>query len=210
MHFGISIGMNIQDIELQNIGTQVTEDGSERTVVCDADMWNPGFSVGVLTDLRLNNHFNVRITPMLHFGSKRLVFRDIDELNESGRPMESTQDLKNTYISMPVDLKFSAERFNNYRPYLLAGVSPMINLSGKDQDYLQLKRFDTMIEVGMGCDFYLPFFKFIPELKFCYGLTNALSKSHVNELTDMTKRLYSQSVVKAGPTKMVIFSLHFE
>ena len=210
MHFGISIGMNIQDIELQNIGPQLLDDGTMRTVVCDADMWNPGFSVGVLADMRLSDNFNARLTPMLHFGSKHLVFRDFDDLNESGHPRESTQDMKNTYISLPLDLKFSAERFNNYRPYILAGVAPMINLSGKDQDYLQLKRFDTMVEVGMGCDFYLPFFKFIPELKFCYSLTDALNTGHVDELTDINKKVFSQSVVKAAPTKMIVFTLHFE
>ena len=210
MHFGISIGFNMQDIELQNLGPQVLEDGTERLVFCDADTWNPGFSVGVLADMRLSDHFNVRVSPMLHFGSKHLTFRDMDDLDEAGVPMLTTQDMKNTYITLPIDMKFSAQRFNNYRPYMLAGVSPMINLTGKNQDYLQLKRFDTMVEVGMGCDFYLPFFKFIPELKFCYSLTEALDRSHVNELTDINKRVYSQSVAKAAPAKMFILTFYFE
>lgn len=145
----------------------------------------------------------------MHFGSKHLVFRDMMNLSESGRPREFTQDMKNTYISVPVDLKFSAERFNNYRPYVMAGVNPMVNLAGKDQDYLQLKRYDIMLEVGMGCDFYLPFFKLIPELKFCYGLTNTLDKSHTNELTDVNKRVFSQSVSSAR-TKMIVLTLYFE
>jgi hypothetical protein len=141
--------------------------------------------------------------------SGSLVFRDMKNLSESGRPREFTQDMKNTYISVPVDLKFSAERFNNYRPYVMAGVNPMVNLAGKDQDYLQLKRYDLMLEVGMGCDFYLPFFKLIPELKFCYGLANTLDKSHTNELTDVNKRMFSQSVTSAR-TKMIVLTLYFE
>ena len=210
MHFGISIGLNMQDIELQNIGPQTLETGETRTVVCDADSWNPGFSVGVLTDLRLNDHFNVRISPMLHFGSKHLVFRDFDDLNDAGHPRETTQDMKNTYISIPIDLKFSAQRFNNYRPYMIAGVSPMVNLTGKDQDFMQLKRFDTMLEIGLGCDYYLPFFKLIPELKFCYGITDALNRSHSDELTDINKRVFSKSAVRAAPTKMFLLTLYFE
>ena len=210
MHFGISIGLNLQDVEMQNVGPQLIETGETRTVLCEADTWNPGFSVGVLADMRLGQHFNFRITPALHFGSKRLTFRDLDVLNESGKPTEATQDLKNTYISIPIDMKFSAQRFNNYRPYMLAGISPMINLAGKDQEYVQLKRFDLMVEAGIGCDFYLPFFKLIPELKFCYNLTNALDKNHVSELTDITKRLYAQSVASATPTKMFLLTLYFE
>ena len=209
MHFGISIGMNLQDIELQNVGPQMIEGMGERTVLVDADTWNPGFSVGVLADMRLHQHLALRIAPMMHFGSKHLVFRDLDDLNDAGHPRESTQDMKNTYISMPVDLKISAERFNNYRPYLLAGVNPMINLSGKDQDFLQLKRYDTMLEVGFGCDFYLPFFKLCPELKFCFSLADVLNKKHADELTDVHKRIFTQSTDRAV-SKMVVLTFFFE
>lgn len=213
LHFGISIGMNMQDAEFQNIGPQtlsLPEGGSMASyVLCDADMWNPGFSVGVVADWRLHQHFSLRVTPSLHFGSKHLVFRNMQDLTESGRPRETTQDMKNTYISVPVDLKFSAQRFNNYRPYVIAGLNPMVNLAGKDQDYVQLKRYDMMVEVGLGCDFYLPFFKLIPELKFCYGLGNVLDTSHANELTDATKRAFAQCVSSAR-TKMIVLTLYFE
>lgn len=110
---------------------------------------------------------------------------------------------------MPIDIKFSAPRFNNYRPYVVAGVSPVVNLAGKDQEYVRLKRFDSMINVGMGCDFYLRFFKLIPEIKFCYGLTNALDNTHVNDLDDVNKRPFASSVNDCR-TKMFLFTLYFE
>ena len=211
-HFGISMGLNLQDAEMSNVGPQLLEDGTMRTITCDVDNWNPGFSVGVLGDFRLSDNFNVRISPTMHFGSKHLVFRDFNDLNDAGHPRETTQDLKNSYLAIPLDLKFSAPRFNNYRPYVVAGFSPMINLAGKDQDYVRLKRFDAMVNVGLGCDFYLPFFKLIPELKFCYGLTNALDKDHVNELIDVNKRVYANSIngVDGVRTKMFLFTLYFE
>ena len=211
-HFGISMGLNLQDAEMSNVGPQLLEDGTMRTITCDVDNWNPGFSVGVLGDFRLSDNFNVRISPTMHFGSKHLVFRDFNDLNDAGQPRETTQDLKNSYLAIPLDLKFSAPRFNNYRPYVVAGFSPMINLAGKDQDYVRLKRFDAMVNVGLGCDFYLPYFKLIPELKFCYGLTNALDKDHVNELIDVNKRIYANSIngVDGVRTKMFLFTLYFE
>ena len=212
MHFGILIGLNMQDLELDNVGPQAVtlEDGTTemKTVVCDADTWNAGFSVGVLADLRLSKHLNLRFSPTMHFGAKHLTFHNLTDLTE-GRPTEVTQDLKSTYISFPIDLKFSAERWNNYRPYLMAGINPMVNLTGKDQDYIQLKRTDTFVEVGLGCDFYLPFFKLIPELKFCYSLTDALNKDHTNELLDANKRLYANAV-KGGQSKMIVLTLYFE
>ena len=204
MHFGIHVGLNMQDIELQNVGPQLItlEDGTtmQQTIVTDADRWNAGFSVGVLADLRLSNHLNLRITPTMHFGAKHLIFHNLTDLDSEGFPHEETQDMKNTYISFPVDLKFSAERWNNYRPYLIAGVNQMVNLTGKDQDFIRLKRTDTYLEIGMGCDLYLPFFKLIPELKFCYSLTDAFDRNHVNDLMDTNKRMYANSVT-SGHTR---------
>lgn len=213
LHFGIQIGLNMQDVELQNVGPQmlVNEDGTttERTILTDCDTWNPGFSVGVVADMRLSQHLALRFSPTMHFGSKRLVFRDLQDLNEGGAPRETTQDMKNTYFALPVDLKFSAQRFNNYRPYMLAGVSPMLNLTTKDQDFIHLKRFDTMVEVGLGCDYYMPFFKFIPELKFCFSLLDMFDKQHVNELTDVNRKVFANSV-NAAFSKMIVLTLYFE
>jgi hypothetical protein len=209
MHFGISLGLNLQDAELVNVGPQLMEDGTMRTIACDVDTWNPGFSVGVVGDMRLSDNFNLRISPAMHFGSKRLTFADYDNLNEAELPTFSTQDLKNAYISLPVDLKISAPRFNNYRPYVLGGISPMVNLAGKDQEYVALKKFDMMVNVGMGCDFYLPFFKLIPEIRFCYGLMNTLDKTHVSDLTDV-KKIPFTNCVNDCRTKMFVFTLYFE
>ena len=213
LHLGILVGMNLQDIELENVGPQsiLQEDGTMKTqtIVCDDDKWNAGFSVGVLADLRLSQHLNLRFTPTMHFGAKHLTFYNMTELTAEGRLTELTQDMKTTYMSFPLDLKFSAERWNNYRPYIIAGVNQLVNLTSKNQDYLQLKRADTMIEVGLGCDLYLPFFKLIPELKFCYSLTNAIDWRHADELQDTNKRMYANAV-KSGQTKMIVLTFYFE
>ena len=213
MHFGISVGFHMQDIELQNVGPQIItlDDGTQttETILCEQDNWNPGFSVGVLADQRLSKHFNVRLAPTMHFGAKHLTFHNLSRRDNEGHIITATQDMKNTYIAFPIDVKFSAERFNNYRPYLIAGINPMLNLTSKSQDFIQLKRYDTMVEIGFGCDFYLPFFKLIPELKFSYSLTNALDSGHSDELTDANARLYTNSV-NYGHAKMITLSFFFE
>jgi len=213
LHFGIHVGLNMQDIMLQDAGPQTIllddEMSEPQTVVVADDRWNAGFSVGVLADLRLTNHLNLRLTPTMHFGTKHLTFHNLTTLNAEGNPTEETQNLKNTYIAFPLSLKFSAQRWNNYRPYLIGGISQMINLSGKDQDFIRLKRTDTFIEIGLGCDFYLPFFKLIPELKFCYGLTDAVDRQHASELKDANKRIYTNAVA-GGHSKMIVLTLYFE
>ena len=214
MHFGILVGMNLQDVEFENIGPQTItlEDGitQQQTVVCDADRWNTGFSVGVLTNLRLNEYLNLRFSPTMHFGAKHLTFHNLTNMGQQeGLLHEERQDMKNTYVAFPLDLKFCAERWNNYRPYMTAGINPMINLTGKSQDFVQLKRSDLFLEVGFGCDFYLPFFKLIPELKFCYSLSDAIDHKHAEELKDANKRIYTNAVT-SGHSKMIVLTFYFE
>ena len=213
LHFGILIGTHLQDIEFENVGPHMMADPdgveSEQYVLCEADKWNPGFSVGVLAELRLSSNFSLRFTPTMHFGGKHLTFVNMKQQDAQGRPIQQTQDMKNTYVSLPFDIKFAAPRWNNHRPYIMAGINPMINLTGSDQDPILLKRYNTMLEIGLGCDFYLPFFKLIPELKFCFGLGDVLDKNHINDLRDANLRAYAGSVSSAQ-SKMFVLTFYFE
>ena len=60
----------------------------------------------------------------------------------------------------------------------------------------------------MGCDFYMPFFKFIPELKFCFGLNNVLDKNR-SDLTDPTQQIYTQSL-DGATAGMFVLTFYFE
>ena len=199
LHYGFFIGVHAQDMEFVNNGF-VTEDGE--TWYADVADYNPGFSVGVLADLRLNTYMSLRVIPTMHFGQNLVRFRE----QKSGET--SKQSVKTTYIAVPVHAKFAAERFNNYRPYITAGVSPMVNLTVKKQQQLLLKKFDFMIEVGFGCDFYLPFFKLIPELKFSFSPLSVLNRDR-KDLLDADYLKFTQSVDKVT-SKMITLSLYFE
>ena len=199
LHYGFFIGTHMQDMEFVNNGF-VTEDGE--SWYADIANYNPGFSVGVLANLRLNTYMSLRVIPTMHFGQNLVRFRE----QHSGET--SKQSVKTTYIAVPVHVKFAAERFNNYRPYVTAGVSPMWNLTVKKQQQLLLKKFDFMIEVGFGCDFYLPFFKLIPELKFSFSPIDVLKKERA-DLLDANYMKFTQSVDKVT-SKMITLSLYFE
>lgn len=213
-HFGVLVGTHLQDLELLNGGPTVidVEDGRgpvERTVSVDQDRWDAGFTVGVLGELRLNQTFQLRIAPAMYFGTRHLTFRNITDVNAQGEPTIQTQDLKTAYVSFAFDLIAAAPRFNNHRPYVIGGINPMINLSGKDNDYIKLKRSDVFLEVGVGCDFYLPFFKLRPELKFMYGLSNCLDTKHAKQVRDKNMLIYTNAVTEAH-SKMIALTFYFE
>lgn len=213
-HFGVLVGTHLQDLELLNGGPTVidVEDGRgpvERTVSVDQDRWDAGFTVGVLGELRLNQTFQLRIAPAMYFGTRHLTFRNITDVNAQGEPTIQTQDLKTAYVSCAFDFIAAAPRFNNHRPYVIGGITPMINLSGKDNDYIKLKRSDVFLEVGVGCDFYLPFFKLRPELKFMYGLSNCLDPKHAKQVRDKNMLIYTNAVTEAH-SKMIALTFYFE
>ena len=171
-----------------------------------------GVLVGThLQDLELNN-----VGPqMVDLGDgnglvqKTISVRNLTDLNTQGEPTEQVQELKTAYISCAFDLIAAAPRFNNHRPYVMLGLNPMLNLSGKDNDYIKLKRSDVFVEVGLGCDFYLPYFKLRPELKFMYSLTNSLDKGHSKNLQDKNMLMYTNSVNDTR-AKMIALTFYFE
>ncbi len=200
LHYGFLFGFHLQDMELRNNGYIDPQTGEQW--YADVDNYNPGFSVGVLGELRLNNHLSLRLSPTMHFGQKHVVFHE----QVTGR--DSTQNIKSTYLSLPLDLKFAAPRYNNFRPYLIAGVNPMIDLTTRKRRALLTKRFDCYLEIGAGCDIYLPYFKLNPELKFCFGLADILKKERP-DLIDATLMKFTKGVDMAS-SKMIVLTLYFE
>ena len=189
-HFGVVVGAHVQDVELFNAGPQtLTLDNGqviETNIAAEQDRYDMGFVVGVTGELRLNRHFQLRMVPAMYFGNRHLVFRNLGQTDADGRPIEQRQDMKTAYISSAFNIIFAAPRFNNHRPYLVAGINPMINLSGSETDIVRFKRHDVFAEVGIGCDFYLPYFKLRPELKFMFSLIDCLDTKHPDRLRDLT------------------------
>lgn len=203
-HYGFLAGVHLQDIELEQHG-YTDEEGNQW--VADIPNYDPGFTVGILGALRLTEHLELRAIPSMHFGTKMMRFYNMrqDVENEEKRQSE---ELKSTYISLPVDLKFSAQRFNNYRPYMMVGINPMLDLTVKKNQNVRLNSFDCYIEAGLGCDFYAQWFKFIPEIKFCYGLNNIISTNRT-DITDASKDIFAHTFRK-GRSKMIVLTFYFE
>ena len=198
-HYGFLAGMHLQDIELEQNGL-IDENGNQW--FSETPNYEPGFSVGILGEFFLTKNLALRIIPTMHFGTKNVTFR-----NEKTHD-RLFQSIKSTYFSVPIDIKFTGERFNNYSPYMMAGVTPALDLTVKKQKEYLLKNTDVYLEIGFGCDFYLPFFKFIPEVKFMYGLMNVINKNR-SDITDESQLIFTQSVNKAR-SKMIVFTFYFE
>lgn len=197
-HLGFHVGLHAQDLLLTNSG--VTTNGE--TWFAEIPSYSPGFSVGVIGDLYLNPYFNLRLTPTIHFGDKKFIFR------EQSTGEEFTTNTRSTYLSFPLDIKYTALRLNNYRPYLIGGIYGSFDLGRKKDNPILLKGTDFGLEFGIGCDIYLPFFKLCPELKFCFGLLDLLEKDRAS-LNDRDLIKYTDALSKAT-SRMVVLTFNFE
>lgn len=200
LHFGFSVGMHFQDLRLANNGF-VTDNGE--AWYAEVPSHSPGFCVNVLADLRLSTYFNLRISPGMYFGNKRVTFLE----TTSGR--EETQNIKSNYVVIPLDLKYSALRYKNLRPYIVGGIMGVFDVSKKRSEQIRLESGDFMLSIGFGCDFYLPFFKLCPEVKFCFGLRDLLDKKRDDLSDDPEMMKYTQSINSAS-SRMVIVTFYFE
>lgn len=200
IHFGFSVGFHMQDLNISNNGF-ITPEGE--LWFTEVPAYSPGFCVNVLADMRISNHINLRCSPGMYFGNKKVHFRNTVTGDEN------TQNIKSNYVVIPVDIKYSATRYKNIRPYVVGGIMGILDVSKKRPEQLKLRDTDAMLTIGLGCDFYLPYFKLCPELKFCFGLRNLLNteRPDLQDNPDMMKYTQSVSQIKSN---MIVLTFYFE
>lgn len=200
IHFGFTLGTNMMDFGITH-SNAVDENGNSLYMAVPTR--KIGFSVGVISDLKILECLNLRFVPLLSFGDRQNIF-----VNQFGQPAPKSYILKSTTLDFPLYFKYRANRKNNYRPYLIAGGSISIDI-GREQGYLLLlKPMDAGIEFGIGCDFYLPYFKFAPELKFRIGMMDILERNRY-DLTIPKDIIYTNAIEKLT-SRMFILTFNFE
>ena len=199
-HLGFSVGMHVQDLSFTHNGYVANE--TERWSM-EVPSFSPGFCLNVMADLRLHKYLNLRFSPGMYFGSKGVVMKDFQS------ETIIRQDVKSAYVVTPLDIKFSGDRLTNVRPYVTAGVMATFDVSKKRSDYLVFNTADAYLTVGLGTDFYLPFFKLIPEIKFCFGLTDVLRHKRPDLEDDEETYKITRSLSKVK-SNMVVLTFYFE
>ena len=137
-----------------------------------------GFNVGLIADFRVHKNVNLRFEPGLISNSKTIYFNNSPTLNTE---RDSIREIGSTYLHLPLVFKFSSDRWNNVRPYVLAGVSYDHNFSSNQENSddnfsgeFRMKTSNFMYELGVGVDIYLSFFKFSPSIRGVFAMNREL------------------------------------
>jgi len=139
-----------------------------------------GFSLGIVTDVRLGKYFDLRLIPGLSFGDRYINYTI---RYASGTELVTAKNVESVYLDIPILIKYKSSRMlNNVRAYVVAGGQysfDMISAKKKKapehgEVVLKLNPHDVQAQVGVGFDFYCTYFKFSTELKMSFGFLNML------------------------------------
>lgn len=165
IHFGFYLGFNNYDFKID-------KKFDDKDIIVDSQM---GFNVGLIANLRLTEHFDLRFEPGLSYGQRNLHFQNISD------PVDALREVKSTYIHFPLLLKFSSKRIGNVKPYLIGGVSNSLNLTSNSDsvddnsaDRFRMVNNSSNYELGVGIDLYFEYFKFSPSIRGVFGMKNEL------------------------------------
>lgn len=220
LHFGFTLGVNTLDLGIQHYPTmggnpQFVAETIEGTNIeanskirADVASLIPGFTVGIVTNLRLTESLDLRFLPGMSFGERKLTYNIPAVYIEDEQTIVSENySIKSTLLDFPLLIKYKSRRMNNQRPYIIGGAAYRIDISksGKDE-IVKLKPFSFSLEAGMGWDMYLQFFRLSTELKFSFGLDNILDDRITSNNINHT---YSNAFSRLT-SDMFILSFHFE
>lgn len=132
-----------------------------------------GFNVGLIGNLRLQEHLDLRLEPGVAFSRINFQFYKAEP--------DSFREINSTYVHIPLLLKFSTTRINNFKPFVVGGVSTSINLSSNENNpddnqdgQFRMKTNAYYYEIGFGIDLYMYYFKFTPSIRGVFGLSDEL------------------------------------
>ena len=170
--------------------------------------YTAGFTIGIIGNLRLTEHFDLRIIPALSFGERNITYNyllkdptdpDLDDIEP--------KSMKSTLLELPLHLKYKGNRINNARPYILAGIKYARDLSSDakkstqnlndDLLLVKLKQDDLYGELGAGFDFYFDWFKMGLEAKMSYGFNNMIvrdNKMYTTSINRLNSKIFQLSV----------------
>jgi len=157
-------------------------------------MWTSGFSLGFIVNYRLADLLDLRLTPQVSFYEQKVRYNYTDETFTDAI-------VESTMVEFPILLKYKSERRGNIRMYMIGGIKPAFEASGKkDQtkEELELTETNLSIEAGFGFDLYYPLFKFSPEIRFSHGLIDVLGN---------TKNEFGQPLTRVNTNTVTIYFL---
>ena len=195
-HFGISLGLNSSNYKIR-----LDKDYLSQNEILEAHaVNNPGFSLGILSDLHVSKSFELRFIPDLAFSDRTIEYKLTTTDTIPIKKIESV------YLEFPVHLKYRSRPYKDIRMYVIGGFKYSVDMQSNAQSRLaenliKVVKNDIAAEYGVGIEFHLPLVTISPEIKVSYGLFNILKPDDNLNFSRVLESLHARSVM---------FVIHFE
>jgi Outer membrane protein beta-barrel domain len=195
-HFGINIGVNRSHFSFTHHPRFLQYD----SVTVVESINSTGLNLALLVNLRLNEHFDIRTTPLnLTFTEKSFLYNLTYPDIIGGENFSTIKKIQSISLSLPVQLKFSSDRINNFKVYMIAGGKLEYDLASnagarKAENLIKLNKLDYGVEGGLGFHLYFPMFVLSPELKVGWGMANLHSRDKDLKFSNVIDKINSRTV----------------
>ncbi len=204
LHYGIQVGYTQSMFDLEYSDDAVIRQSLQGVT----SYYAAGFHIAVIGDLRLNDWFNLRLLPGVTLVTRQVTYA-WDPTYQNTHPLaERWRNVESVYGDIPLELKFRAKRYGNFRPYLTAGVSYGFdfaslreNKNRSDQSIIRLQPHDLRYSMGVGFDVFLRYVKFAIEFKMNLGLLDLKVDDpdiYISSFNNLTTRTFMLSFTFEG------------
>ncbi len=196
-YFGITLAYNSSNFKVYQSREFILND-SINTV---ESVTGPGFNLGIVTNLKIGENFDVRFLPTLSFGERNINY---NPTRFDRRPF--ARRVESVFVEMPFHARYKSAPFHDMRLFVIAGIKYSFDVASDSRSrnaetLVKIAPNDFAYEVGAGVQMFLPYFIFSPEIKFSHGLNNILI---------FDKELEESSVIDKVLSRTFTLSFHFE
>lgn len=193
-YFGLTLGVNRSTFHLDRSKKFI---GNEQYRITESQP-GMGFNLNMIANLKLGDNFDFRFLPGFAFSERSLEYTD------TGSGAMQKEQLENVYFEMPFHVRFKSAPYKDKRVFVVGGLKYSYDVasnSNSKKTELRFSPHDFQYEVGIGMQFFYPYFIFSPEIKFSRGLSNSLIYDN---------RLTESNIIESAALQYFTISFHFE
>ncbi len=195
-HFGIFLGVNRAHFSFTHHPEFLQRD----SVMVIESLSNSGINLAWLVNIRLGQHFDLKTYPLsLVFTEKSFQYHLKYPNRTAGEDLVTLKKVQGITLALPVHLKFTSDRINNFKVFMMAGGRIEYDMAAnagakKAEELIKLKPFDYGLDAGIGFHFYFPYFVLSPELKIGWGFSNLHSRDENLKFSNTIDKINSRII----------------
>ena len=154
-----------------------------------------GFNVHGIVNYKFGEFFDFRILPGITFATRHLDFN-----------VNSRTSVESIFAELPLHIRYKSAPYRDKRAFILGGLNYSYDVASNSMtrqadSFIKISPHDFQLEVGVGMQFFFPYFILSPEIKFSQGITNILL---------FNDQIIEASVMEKLLSRTITLSFHFE